>query len=164
MATFTSNQTLNVPQEAEKSIPFRTERRELLASLCVGIAVGASATGIAPALVAAAETSNLAKAVFVVFKKADLTAAQSLAEWDGAKHTALVRKIPGLKKWVQNRVTGAKNEGNADGIGELWFESAEAMVQGMKSPELAAAAEDAKRFLDMTRTYAIIVEERTIIT
>jgi uncharacterized protein (TIGR02118 family) len=126
--------------------------------------VGASATSIAPALVAAAETSNPAKAVFVVFKKADLTAAQSFAEWDGAKHTALVRKIPGLKKWVQNRVTGAKNEGNADGIGELWFESAEAMVQGMKSPELAAAAEDAKRFLDMTRTYAIIVEERTIIT
>jgi hypothetical protein len=38
------------------------------------------------------------------------------------------------------------------------------MAQAMKSPELADAAEDAKRFLDMTRTYAIIVEERTIIT
>ena len=65
---------------------------------------------------------------------------------------------------MQNRVTGASKERNADGIGELWFENAEAMAEAMKSPELAAAAEDAKRFLDMTRTYAIVVEEKTIIT
>lgn len=37
------------------------------------------------------------------------------------------------------------------------------MAEAMKSPELAAAAEDAKRFLDMARTYAIVVEEKTII-
>jgi len=109
-------------------------------------------------LVAAAETTGRAKLVFVVFKRADVTREQSFAEWDGAKHVALVRRIPGLRKWVE-----PSNEGNADGIGELWFESAEVMAQAMKSPELAAAAEDAKRFLDMTRTYAIIVEERTII-
>jgi hypothetical protein len=30
--------------------------------------------------------------------------------------------------------------------------------QAMKSPEMSAAVEDAKRFLDMTRTYAIVVE------
>jgi len=114
-------------------------------------------------LVAAAETTGRAKLVFVVFKRADVTREQSFAEWDGAKHVALVRRIPGLRKWVQNRVMEPSNEGNADGIGELWFESAEVMAQAMKSPELAAAAEDAKRFLDMTRTYAIIVEERTII-
>jgi len=55
-------------------------------------------------LVAAAETTGRAKLVFVVFKRADVTREQSFAEWDGAKHVALVRRIPGLRKWVQNRV------------------------------------------------------------
>jgi hypothetical protein len=32
----------------------------------------------------------------------------------------------------------------------------------MKSPEMATAVEDAKRFLDMTRTYALVVEEKMI--
>jgi len=129
------------------SIPFGAERRELLRSLCV-IAAGASATAIAPAMAPAAETIGRAKLVFVVFKRADVTHEQSFAEWDGVKHAALVRKIPGLRKWVQNRVMGPRNEASADGIGELWFESADVMARAMKSPELAAAAEDAKRFLD----------------
>jgi uncharacterized protein (TIGR02118 family) len=64
---------------------------------------------------------------------------------------------------VQNHVRGAEDETKADGIGELWFESAEAMAKAMTSPEMAAAGEDAKRFLDMTRTYALTVEETTII-
>jgi uncharacterized protein (TIGR02118 family) len=141
----------------------RVERRELLKSLCVGIAAGASVTGIVPEMATAAEGSGGAKVVFVLFRRADLTHDQSLAEWSGNQHTSIVRKVPGLKRWVQNHVTGARNEGNPDGIGELWFESAEAMGQAMKSPEMSAAAEDAKRFLDMTRTYAIVVEEKTIV-
>jgi hypothetical protein len=50
-----------------------------------------------------------------------------------------------------------------DGIGELWFESAEAMAEAMKSPQMGAAVEDAKRFLDMEKTYAIVVAEKTVI-
>ena len=141
----------------------RAERRVLLKYLCVSIAAGASVTGIAPELATAAEGSGGAKVVFVLFKRADLTPEQSLAEWSGNQHTSIVRKVPGLKRWVQNHAMGAKNEGSPDGIGELWFESAEAMGQAMKSPEMSAAVEDAKRFLDMTRTYAIVVEEKTIV-
>jgi len=44
----------------------------------------------------------------------------------------------------------------------LWFETDDAMQQGLKSPQMAAAVEDAKRFLDMERTGLLIVEERTI--
>lgn len=115
MATVASDQMSNVLHAAgiDKNIPLHAERRGFLKSLCVGIAAGASVTGIAPALVAAAETFSPAKVVFVVFKKADLTLDQSFTEWGGDKHAALVRKIPGLRKWVQNRVTGASKEGNA---------------------------------------------------
>jgi uncharacterized protein (TIGR02118 family) len=141
----------------------RAERRELLKYLCVGLAAGASVTGIAPEMATAAEGSGGAKVVFVLFRRADLTHEQSMAEWSGNQHTSIVRKIPGLKRWIQNHPMGARNEGSPDGIGELWFESAEAMGQAMKSPEMSAAGEDAKRFLDMTRTYAIVVEEKTIV-
>ena len=131
--------------------------------MCVGVAAGASVTGIAPEMATAAESSGGAKVVFVLFRRADLTHDQSMAEWSGNQHTSIVRKIPGLKKWVQNHPMGAKNEGSPDGLGELWFESAESMDRAMKSPEMSAAGEDAKRFLDMTRTYATVVEEKTIV-
>ncbi|MBV9531820.1 MAG: EthD family reductase [Bradyrhizobium sp.] len=111
----------------------------------------------------AAESPSGPKVVFVLFRRTDLTHDQSMAEWSGSQHTSIVRKIPGLKRWIQNHPMGARNEGSPDGIGELWFESAEAMDKAMKSAEMSAAAEDAKRFLDMTRTYALVVEEKTIV-
>jgi hypothetical protein len=50
-----------------------------------------------------------------------------------------------------------------DGIGELWFENAQALERAMNSLEMAAAVEDAQRFLDMGRTYALTVEEKTVL-
>jgi uncharacterized protein (TIGR02118 family) len=103
------------------------------------------------------------KVVFVLFRRADLSHQQSLAERSGERHTSIVGKIPGLKKWVQNHVTSVPSEVAADGIGELWFDYAEAMEQAMNSPEMAAAVKDAKTFLDMERTYAVVVDEKTVI-
>jgi hypothetical protein len=51
----------------------------------------------------------------------------------------------------------------ADGIGELWFVDAQSLSKAMSSPEMAAAGEDAKRFLDMEKTYAALVSEHTIL-
>ena len=79
-----------------------------------------------------------AKVVFILFRRPDLTHDQSMAEWSGNQHTSIVRKIPGLKRWIQNHPMGAKDEGSSDGIGELWFESAEAMDKAMKSAEMSA--------------------------
>ncbi len=41
--------------------------------------------------------------------------------------------------------------------------SDEAMQQALNSPEMGAAVEDAKRFLDMEKTGLIIVEEKPVI-
>jgi uncharacterized protein (TIGR02118 family) len=70
--------------------------------------------------------------------------------------------IPGLKRWVQNHATTVPSEAAPDGIGELWFDSQAAMEQAMNSRQMAAAVEDAKRFLDMERTYALVVDEKTV--
>jgi uncharacterized protein (TIGR02118 family) len=102
------------------------------------------------------------KVVFVWFRRADVTHAQALSEWGGSRHTSIVRTIPGLKKWVQNHPAELPNETAADGIGELWFESKEAMGRGMNSPEMREAFEDARRFADLEKTYALLVEEKTI--
>jgi uncharacterized protein (TIGR02118 family) len=104
----------------------------------------------------------MSKVLFVGFRRADLTHEQCLAEWNGERHISVVRKTPGLKKWVQNHVTSMPSEAAPDGIGELWFDNAQALEQAMNSPEMAAAVEDAKRFLDMEKTYALVVNEKTV--
>jgi uncharacterized protein (TIGR02118 family) len=102
------------------------------------------------------------KVIFVVFRRNDLTQEECLAEWIGERHTSIVRKTPGLVKWVQNHVTSVPNEAAPDGIGELWFSDAEALEKGMNSLEMAAAVEDARNFFDMDKTYALFVEEKHI--
>ncbi len=104
----------------------------------------------------------MAKAIFVLQRRADLTREQCLAQWSGERHTSIVGQIPGLTKWVQNHVRSAPGEPICDGVGELWFASDEAMERALSSPEMGAAVEDAKRFLDMEKTGLLIVEERTI--
>ena len=60
------------------------------------------------------------KLMFVWFRRADLTHERALAEWSGERHSSIVRKIPGLKRWIQNHAIDLPNETAADGIGELW--------------------------------------------
>jgi uncharacterized protein (TIGR02118 family) len=103
------------------------------------------------------------KVVFVLFRKAALTHEQCMAQWNGQQHTSIVRRVPGLRRWVQNQVTEMPSDTAADGIGELWFDDAAAMERGMNSPPTVEAVEDAKRFLDMEKTYALMVDEKTVV-
>lgn len=105
----------------------------------------------------------MAKIIFVLQRRRDQTREQSLNYWSGPTHSSIVEKLPGLTKWVQNHVVGAPGEPVCDGIGELWFATDEAMTKALNSPEMAAAVEDAKNFLDMDRTGMLVVEEKTII-
>jgi uncharacterized protein (TIGR02118 family) len=105
----------------------------------------------------------MAKLIFIVHRRADHTREQCYEQWSGPQHTSIVKSVPGIRRWVQNRVATTSNGSPCDGIGELWFDSPAALEQALNSPEMAAAAEDAQRFLDMERTAAVIVGEDTII-
>ena len=105
----------------------------------------------------------MSKVIFVLYRRADLSREQMAEHWSGTPHTSIVNKLPGLTRWVQNHVTSAPGEPICDGIGELWFDSDEAMQQALSSPEMGAAVEDAKRFLDMEKTGLIMVEEKPVI-
>lgn len=104
----------------------------------------------------------MAKIIFISQRRHDRTHNECMQRWSGTQHTSILNKLPGLTKWVQNHIVGPPGEPACDGIGELWFESDEAMTKALNSPEMAAAVEDAKNFLDMERTGMVIVEERTI--
>ena len=103
------------------------------------------------------------KLIFILQRKAGTTREACLKYWEGERHNAIVRTIPGLAKWVENHVISAPGEPACDGVGEMWFESDEAMQSALNSPVMAAAVEDAKNFLDMEKTGLVIVEEKTVI-
>src|ERR1700757_4663672 len=105
----------------------------------------------------------MAKVIFVLQRRAGLTREQALAHWSGEQHTAIVGKLPGLTRYIQNHVDAAPAEPVCDGIGELWFATDDLMNEALKSPEMAAAVQDAKRFLDMERTSMILVQEKILI-
>ena len=105
----------------------------------------------------------MSKVIFVLQRKAGTTREECLDSWAGDDHIALLRKLPGLTKWTQNHVRWAPGEPVCDGIGELWFESDDAIEEALNSPEMVAAVEDAKNFLDMEKTGLVIVEEQTVL-
>lgn len=142
------------------------ERRQVLKAGPIGILAGLGAAWLRPASAARAEagtSSGRAKVVFVLFRRADVSHEQCLAEWHGERHVALVKNVPRLRRWVQNHVASLPHDSAPDGLGELWFDDAEAMKKAMGSPEMGAAVEDAKRFLDMAKTYALVVDEKVVI-
>jgi len=105
----------------------------------------------------------MSKVIFVLYRRADLSREQMAEQWSGQQHTSIVSRVPGLTRWVQNHVTSAPGEPICDDVGELWFASSEAMQQALSSPEMGAAVEDAKRFLDMEKTGLITVEEKPVV-
>lgn len=106
----------------------------------------------------------MAKVIFVLQRKPGMTREEYSRTWAGEEHTSIVSNIPGLTRWVQNHVISAPGDPVCDGIGELWFDSDEVMQSALASPEMAAAVEDARTFLDMDKTGLLIVEERPIRT
>lgn len=103
------------------------------------------------------------KVIFVIHRRPGLSREQCLAEWSGERHVSVVKELPGLTKWRQNHVAPNSGEAICDGIGELWFDDDEAMTAAFNSPQMGAAVEDAKNFLDMERTGMVIVDEKTIV-
>ncbi|MCG8035592.1 MAG: EthD domain-containing protein [Candidatus Thiodiazotropha taylori] len=81
--------------------------------------------------------------------------------------------VMGAKKYVQSHTLDSPlNEAlkqsrdmlpEYDGVAEVWFESAEALMDGMSTPEGQQLGEtllaDEKNFIDHTKSSAFIVEE-----
>ncbi len=107
----------------------------------------------------------MVKMMFMVYRKTGITREQCVAEWMGAQHLSFLEdwKAAGLRRYVQNPATGEEREGVPDGVGELWFDDPAAMDRVMSCPAMVAAFKDGERFLDLDRSYPLVVDERVVI-
>ena len=147
--------------ETESS--YGSARRDFIKSAGLTVLVGSSLPLSVTTIVNAADSDAKIKMVFVLFRRSDVTHEYCISEWKGEPHVGLVKKVPGLLKWVHNYPANPPGATSPDGIGELWFADMESMGRAMQSPEMAAAGDDAKRFLDLEKTFAVVVSEKTLI-
>ena len=105
------------------------------------------------------------KIIFVVHRREGISLDEFLREWSSDRHVSLVQALPGFTRWIQNHVVPAPEEGEpfCDGVGELWFESADAVPQALQSQEFAAVVEEAQSFIDFDRTGMVVVNEKDIV-
>jgi uncharacterized protein (TIGR02118 family) len=104
------------------------------------------------------------KAVFVVYKRPDLSTEEFRRYWKDI-HAPIAANIPGLRKYTinpsQSDLDGSQPP--YDGIAELYFDSAEASRTAWETPEGKAAFADAENFLTMERVRASLCEEISIV-
>ncbi len=104
------------------------------------------------------------KVVYCITKKPGLTDAQFFHYWEKI-HGPIGRRIPHLRRLVQShrvRVPGDKVEPGYDGMAELWFDNAEALLAARESPEWKAATDDETHFIDQGKVAYFVSEERVI--
>jgi len=104
------------------------------------------------------------KFMVVVYRRSDLSREQFRRHFEEI-HGPLAKKLPGLKKYVQNFVCAdsEREEPGWDAIVELYFDDKAAMEAAWASPEGAASDADLPEFADMTRTTWSVVEEVTVL-
>ena len=115
------------------------------------------------------------KLVMCLTRRADISREEFMEYWE-KKHGPFFMSnadAMGAKKYVQSQtIDSPLNEGmrasrgmlpEYDGVAEVWFESEEALMQGMSSPEGQKLGEllleDENNFIDHSKSSAFIVNE-----
>jgi len=116
----------------------------------------------------------MVKAIHVVLRDPDLAEDAFFRHWEDV-HGALVARLPGLRRYVQNHGregADAYDEHGArphDGWSEMWFDSAEDFYAAAESPEWAAMERDAEEgvagrpLFDAERSCFVLGRERLLL-
>jgi uncharacterized protein (TIGR02118 family) len=104
------------------------------------------------------------KAMFFLYRRPDFSV-EAFQTYSHGTHVPLVAKVPGLRRYVVNHT--AMNPAGAahacDAVAELWFDSVESFQSAVGSTEGVAALGDQPNYLDMNRTHALFMDEKTVI-
>jgi uncharacterized protein (TIGR02118 family) len=83
-------------------------------------------------------------------------------------HAPLAHAVPGLRRYVQNHITGERTRADIpataveiDGVAELWFDDQAALDTAARSPEMKALHDDGAKFIGRIKSY--VVDEKTVI-
>jgi uncharacterized protein (TIGR02118 family) len=105
------------------------------------------------------------KYVTVLSRRAGMSRQEFSGYWKNT-HAPTLQRIPGLRGYVQNHALPDPegNEPPYDGFGELYFDSLEAMREGLASPEGEATLADIPNFCDTAKLVRVLVEEVKFVT
>jgi uncharacterized protein (TIGR02118 family) len=96
--------------------------------------------------------------VALIRRKAGMTVEEFWAHYAG-RHADIVRQMPGLRRLALSRPVGPQAAA-WDAVGELWFDSREALDRAFADPAIAAQLQaDRPLFLGASET--LVVEEVT---
>ena len=104
------------------------------------------------------------KFMVVLYRRGDMNHEQFCRHLENV-HGPLARKLPGLRKYVQNypQPDPKRKPPSWDAIVELYFDDRTAMEAAWASPEGAASDADLPLLADMTRTTWSVVEEVVVL-
>ena len=107
------------------------------------------------------------KTIGLLTRKDGWTHAQFMKHWVEV-HAPLAHAVPGLRRYVQNHITGERTRADIpataveiDGVAELWFDDQAAFEAAARSPEMKALHADGALFIGRIRSY--VVEEKTVV-
>ncbi len=107
------------------------------------------------------------KSLSLLTRKAGMTKEEFRKVWE-AEHAPMVRKVPGVRKYVLSFVVQEPATANApiqamnvDAMAELWYDDFAALDRAKASPELQAVLANGTKYLGAIKTF--ITEEVEII-
>ena len=107
------------------------------------------------------------KTVGLLTRKSGWTHEQFMKHWVET-HAPLAHKVPGLRRYVQNHISGERTRADIeataveiDGIAELWFDNQAALETAARTPEMKALHADGALFIGRIKSF--VVEEKVIV-
>ena len=111
----------------------------------------------------------MVKLIYVFARKPGMSVEEFQRYWR-EEHGPIAARIPGVRRYVQCHVLpelydrDPSREGPAyDGAAELWFDDLDSLRQAFRSSEVLAARENEAEFIDHSRSFLIITEEKLVV-
>jgi uncharacterized protein (TIGR02118 family) len=108
----------------------------------------------------------MVKLIYCITRKPGLSVEEFQRYWRQT-HAPIAARIPGVRRYVQchtlPELYSGENAPVYDGAAELWFDDYESFRSAMRSPEVQAAREDERKFIDHGKVFAIVTEENVIV-
>ena len=108
----------------------------------------------------------MVKLIYVFTRKPGMSVEEFQRYWR-EEHGPIAARIPGVRRYVQCHVLPELYERDEqpayDGAAELWFDDLDSLRQAFRSSEVLAARENEAEFIDHSRSFLIITEEKLVV-
>lgn len=109
----------------------------------------------------------MVKLIYCLSRKPGMSVEEFQRYWREV-HAPIAARIPGVRRYVQcHTLPELYRDGRTpafDGAAELWWDSLDALRAARRTPEALAAMEDEKNFIDHSRSFSFVTEEKPIVT